>query len=62
MSELSSELMVVETDTTAYLGTIEWHDRHIIIRNGIAGRPPLIELGDIDMITPAAQHPDVQHG
>ena len=54
------EIVVVETDDELFLGTCEILDGHAIVRSGYVGRPVLIALDDVEAITPADVHPDVE--
>jgi hypothetical protein len=54
------EIVVIETDEDLFLGTCEIADGNAIVRSGYVGRPVLIPIEDIESITPATDHPDVQ--
>lgn len=54
------ELVVVETDEDAFLGTAEFTDSWLVLRNGYVGRPTLIAPEEVRRITPAFEHPDVE--
>jgi hypothetical protein len=52
------QIVVVETDQDAFLGTAEVHGGNIIVRNGYVGRPVVIALPRVQRVTPAEEHPD----
>lgn len=56
-----SKLFVVEmNDGRAYLGRVErLIDGAVIIKTGLRGHPPVLDLGEVDRIVPADRHPDV---
>lgn len=56
---MGSDLYVIETDDDAFVGTIEFVEGGVLIRDGFVGRPRLIEAIDLVSLTPALQHPDV---
>lgn len=54
------ELVVVETDTDAYLGTAEVVNGTFVIRSGLRGHPVLLPLDEVTGLTPATLHEDVE--
>lgn len=53
-----NQFVVVETDGDAYIGTLEKVDAHrLVVRTGFVGRPSVIDVEDVESITPAEQHP-----
>lgn len=53
-------LYVVETEENQYLGTIEDMNDYIVIRSGLSGRPSVVAYEDINTITLARLHRDVE--
>jgi hypothetical protein len=54
------EFVVVETEESAFLGTLTVLDEeHVVIHTGFVGRPPVIAVTDIDAITMAEGHADI---
>lgn len=53
------ELVVVETENDLYLGTAEVLDGQLVVRSGFVGRPVVLNVQDVERITPAAEHPDL---
>ena len=53
------EIVVVETEDDAFLGTAEIVGGRIVIRSGYVGRPVLVAVGDVVAVIPAQWHPDV---
>lgn len=54
---LDGQLVVVETETSHYLGVAEVSPLGITVRSGRPGHPPVIPLFAVENVTPAAQHP-----
>jgi hypothetical protein len=57
--ETTNELMVVETEDNVYLGTLTRQGNTVKVMTGYAGRPVILEVSEINEVTPAAGHPDV---
>ena len=53
------ELLVVETEDEAFLGTAEVAQDHLVIRPGYVGRPLRVPLADVMRVTLACDHEDV---
>lgn len=54
------ELLVIETDDDAYLGTVEVaRGGQLIVRSGYVGRPVVLAADDVVALTTADAHPDV---
>lgn len=54
---LFGTLVVVETEDNAYLGTLAINpDGRVAVRTGLVGHPPLLDLDEIEAVTPAAEH------
>jgi hypothetical protein len=54
------QFVVVETETSAFLGTMALLDQeHVVLHTGFVGRPPVIAVTDIEAITLAEGHADV---
>lgn len=52
-------VVVEESDGNAYIGVADVSRTSITIHTGLAGRPPVIALDDVDDVTVYDQHPDV---
>lgn len=52
------QIVVVETEDDAFLGTAEVIDGCVIVRNGYVGRPVVIPLQMVHRVMPADEHPD----
>ena len=60
INQYLSQFVVVETEGDVFLGTLDVLDAdHVVVRSGYVGRPGVIRLEDIEMITLAELHPDV---
>lgn len=55
------EFVVVETDNDWYLGTLRLHAGRVTVYTGYTGRPPVIDVLDIESVTAAADHAAVEH-
>jgi hypothetical protein len=53
------DLVVVETQDDALLGTAEVVDGYLVIRSGYVGRPTVVALEDVEGVSLASSHPDV---
>lgn len=54
-------MWVIETYSgEAYIGQVEFDRGHVIIHNGFVGRPPSIPQAEIEFMTQASEHPDVE--
>jgi hypothetical protein len=53
------QLLVVETDDDAFLGTVEVGPGTLTVRSGYVGRPVLLNPEEVVSITPADEHDDV---
>jgi hypothetical protein len=53
------QILVIETEDDAYLGTAEVVDGQMIVRSGFVGRPVVLALSAIQRITPASEHEDI---
>lgn len=53
------EVVVVETETDRYLGTVEIRDGTLVVRSGYAGRPVVLDPGDVVSIAPAIDRASV---
>lgn len=54
------EIVVVETEDDAYLGTAEVMDGHLVVRSGFRGHPVVLPLAEVQSVIPAQGHPDVE--
>jgi hypothetical protein len=54
-------LMVVETEDNVWLGTVKREGETLTIYTGFAGRPKVLHLDEVECMTPADEHPDVEH-
>jgi hypothetical protein len=54
------ELVVVETEDDAWLGTAEAVDGHLVIRSGFRGHPVLVPLEDVERLSLASEHEDCE--
>jgi hypothetical protein len=54
------ELLVVETDDDAYIGTVEVVGDALVVRSGYVGRPWVVPRHEVCEITSAADHPLVE--
>jgi hypothetical protein len=54
------ELLVIETDDDAYLGTAEVVGDTLVVRNGYVGRPTVVPRQEVRHVTPAGEHPLVE--
>lgn len=49
--------VVVETEDNAYIGTLDAiDDEHVVVHTGFVGRPPVLAISDIELITLADEH------
>lgn len=55
------ELVVVEAGDEVWIGTAQVVGDRLVVRPGFRGRPVVLALEDVDRITPAGDHPDVDH-
>jgi hypothetical protein len=55
----SGQIVVVETDEDRFLGTAEVVGEQLVVRSGFVGRPVIVELSDVERITPVDEHPDL---
>lgn len=57
----SGEIVVIETDSDRYIGTIEIDTdaQTVAVYNGFAGRPPVLDFCDILAASYARDHADV---
>lgn len=54
-------IFVVETnDGQAYIGRIQAEHGMVTVYTGYQGRPPVIPIEEVDSMTPAVRHPDVE--
>ena len=54
-------LYVLETtDGDVWLGQLAFQDGAVVVLSGFVGRPRVIAQSDVQSITPAAEHPDVE--
>lgn len=59
---IKSVLKVVETDSgQAYLGRVESTTHGIIVYTGLAGRPKVIPHDEVESVSSAWLHPDVEY-
>ena len=56
----NGEVVVVETEDDAYLGTAEVQDGHLVVRSGHRGHPVVLLLSEVLSVIPAQGHPDVE--
>ena len=57
----TSEIFVVETtDGEVLLGHLVYGDDTVSVLTGFAGRPTVLAADEVESITPAALHPDVE--
>jgi hypothetical protein len=54
------EMVVVETESDHYLGTVEVVDGQVVIRSGLRGHPTSVPLSEVMRVTPAADHECVE--
>ena len=52
--------VVVETEDDWYLGTIRVSAGMATIYTGRTGRPPVLDMEDIESVTPVEEHPHVE--
>ena len=53
-------LLVVEAADDVVLGTAEVVGDSLVVRSGYRGHPTVLELADVERITPADEHEDVE--
>jgi hypothetical protein len=58
--ESTTDLMVVETEEDIFIGALDVDGDEVTIKTGLVGRPKVLHVGEIDAVTPAAEHPDVE--
>jgi hypothetical protein len=56
----AGQLLIVETSDDRYLGTAEVVGGNLVIRSGYVGRPTLLEVTDVETVTVASDHPDLE--
>ena len=54
------QLLVIETDDDAYLGTAQVDGDSLVVRSGNVGRPTILAITDVQRITVASEHPLVE--
>lgn len=54
------QLLVLETEGDAYLGTAEVVGDTLVVRSGFAGRPTILSVTEVLLVMLAADHPLVE--
>lgn len=57
---MNDTIFVVETADDAFLGTIEFVEGGIVVRNGYVGRPVFVEQASLVRVLPADEHPLIE--
>lgn len=56
----AGQLLVVESEDDAWIGTAEVVDTSLVIRSGFRGHPVVVPLEDVEGITLASERDDVE--
>jgi hypothetical protein len=56
----AGQLLVVETEDDAWIGTVEVTEDALVVRTGLRGHPAVVPLEDVERIIPATESPDVE--
>jgi hypothetical protein len=53
----NGEVMVVETELSRFLGTVEVRDGEFVVRSGFVGRPVVLSASDVVSVTTPEPQP-----